>query len=266
MRIAQNGGGYSGNQVTPATDRVEDFLVDADGNVLYSMVNSSGSVSNRIARADGGISFLPFSRALFWLGLDGHFYALEAESLPTMDVVSRLDIAGGVASVMVIGPTGAAAALASQGAGLLMSPGNTFPVVLGDRLFLVTGSLLQGVDSTHALGYRVLPCLVAPSGGGQPGSDVRYATASSQALWLSASTAASQAHGLVRVTDDTCNEVLPATGYDVMSFSVSEDDVAQFSALRLSDGVKVVGSVDASGTVSILDAGLPDASVVLERI
>jgi uncharacterized protein (DUF433 family) len=66
--------------------------------------------------------------------------------------------------------------------------------------------------------------------------------------------------------DAGCTAVTATSQYDVMSFTVGQDDVAQFQAVRMSDGRKVLAKVDAAGAITILDDGVVSDVVTLERI
>jgi hypothetical protein len=85
---------------------------------------------------------------------------------------------------------------------------------------------------------------------------------------LLAQRAAGSGHGLVRwsAADSNCSTVVQKSQFDVLSFTVGADDVAEFSALRLSDGRKVLAKVDASGTITTLDEGTASEVISLERI
>jgi len=54
--------------------------------------------------------------------------------------------------------------------------------------------------------------------------------------------------------------------YDVYSFSVSDDDVITFTALRMNDGAKVIGSVLSTNEITILSTEFNTESIILERI
>jgi hypothetical protein len=61
------------------------------------------------------------------------------------------------------------------------------------------------------------------------------------------------------------NLTTPGT-YDFYKFSVSPADVIHFNALRMSDGVKVIGQIDAAGVLTIVDEEMNNEVTVLERI
>ena len=67
---------------------------------------------------------------------------------------------------------------------------------------------------------------------------------------------------------DTVTTLLPQAGvyYDIFKMVVSPDGVVTFNALRMSDGIKVLGEVEADGNVNILDESLNVQVVTLERV
>jgi hypothetical protein len=92
---------------------------------------------------------------------------------------------------------------------------------------------------------------------------------SSDAYYL-AGTDGSSSPILLKVdpTTDGVTTLLPKNSqyYDIYAMSVSSANTVNFNALRMSDGAKIIGQIDASGSLTILDSTLNTQVVMLEKI
>ena len=66
--------------------------------------------------------------------------------------------------------------------------------------------------------------------------------------------------------DDTYIDILAAGEYDVYEFTVSSSNEITFYALRISDGIKVVGEVSPEGIVTIIDSESNAEIILIEAI
>jgi hypothetical protein len=69
----------------------------------------------------------------------------------------------------------------------------------------------------------------------------------------------------LNLTTDVVTQINTA-GYDILYLFVGVDDTVNFTALRLSDGIKVLGEVDKNGAVKILSEGLASSEIKLIQI
>lgn len=66
--------------------------------------------------------------------------------------------------------------------------------------------------------------------------------------------------------DDTYIDILAAGEYDVYEFTVSSSNDITFNALRMSDGIKVIGEVSPEGIVTIIDSESNNEVIAIEAI
>ena len=97
--------------------------------------------------------------------------------------------------------------------------------------------------------------------------DYKVAGASSDFYYISGNDGSSNPM-LIKVNpaNDSATTLLTAGLYDIYKMTISSDNIVLFNALRMADGVKIIGQIDAIGTVTILDETLDKEMVVLERM
>jgi len=67
-------------------------------------------------------------------------------------------------------------------------------------------------------------------------------------------------------TNDALTELLTGENYDIYAMTVNNNDEVIFNALRMSDGVKVLGKISSTGNIQIIDEQMNYETTVLERI
>jgi hypothetical protein len=242
--------------MTAQTDTAADtFLVDADGNVLYATMSVAGC---RVRMPTG--SFMDYScigsaaAEWPWNGPDGFLYAVRRSSSPTMNAqgdIVRLGFANGALSLTPTTTWSTTYELSWALGGPHVAMGTTLYFVGGGGPAQASVVIeLQSVTSPPT--FYPLPAEAGALGG-----------ASSSALWFYGKNSAGVPAFFKRWTPAGMTDVLAPGTYDIISSSVTSDDVATFTALRLSDGVKVLGKVDAAGTLTILDSGTAAQTVTL---
>lgn len=98
-------------------------------------------------------------------------------------------------------------------------------------------------------------------------SSIKLVANTDSYYYLSGLNSSSQSY-LIKVDPATnaVTELLTPGKYDIYKMTVSSTNEVLFNALRMSDGVKVIGKISASGTLQILDQQINSEVTVLERI
>ena len=251
---------------SPSGDNVWIFIVDKDGNAAY-LGCVKGDTSRKFARirtAQGGIYDDVFDfHNTPWLGVDGLIYwaylDAEPESLEFTVVVEKISInaTSGVptSSVYSVGVV--------EGDFDLWIPA-CHKLELQGRVLLAQSDpcknhifeLYNPANSARGLNIAAFNL-----------SRMYSAVASDNFYYLHGSNSSTN-EVLVKVdpTDDSYTALLNTDEYYIYTMSTSSSDELIFNALRMSDGVKVIGKFDVSGNLTILDEESDVEMVVLERI
>jgi hypothetical protein len=237
--------------ITPSVDYVDQFIVDAAGDVVYP----SGASIVRARTAAGAIVDLPSYNAgmgMPWVGLDGQLYASRGtfEGGAFSGEILKLGLADGVLTL-------------TQTATWSGNPASAFgwtPVAMGGSLYFA------GYGSAGRDIFEVASPTEAPVVYSLPAASASFVGASSSSLWFYGKNSAGVPAYFFRWTKAGATQVMAPGAYDIVTASVSSDDVVTFTALRLSDGAKVLGRVDATGTVTVLDQGTAAQAVTLVPI
>ena len=248
----QNPDAITNERYAPDADEVDFFVVDSGGNAAYeghSVADPMISV-RRIVKANGGLNNLP-DYTTIWLGLDGNIYYQEDAWPDLMIKKIAIDALYNVSTVDY-GSLGTC----------IGYRGLTYKLDLLDRILMVSTFLNKVFEVYNP---SVTPRVIDLSSLGL--SSVNVADASDSYYYLAGQNETAEPL-LVKVdpTDDNSTVWLPANEYDVFKMVVSGADEVLFNALRMADGAKVIGQIDAAGTVTILDETLNTEVVVLERI
>jgi len=253
---------------SPSGDNVVHFVVDKDGNAAYfgCPEGDCGRLFTRIRTAQGSIYDDVFRSTYFWLGGDGVIYCGSFESQPVPEVVPEVMICH-IDKCSINATTGA---LTKSDYSVFEFEGDfgireCYRLELQDRvLFAQTTPALPSqifevynpTNSTRSLNITAFDLL-----------DMYSAVASGNFYYLHGSNSSSDSV-LVKVdpTDDSYEVLLSTNEYYIYTMSTSTADELIFNALRMSDGVTIIGKFDASGNLTILDEELNAQMVVLERI
>jgi hypothetical protein len=234
-------------RVTPESDIPLSFIVFPAGDIMYWTIDTQ-----RIRLASGAYTYPPANFVnRSWLGLDGRIYFLDFDHYI---YGLGIDASGVTASKHGL----------VEGDFALQ-----FRAVVGDRLLLVVtmgpGGPTWVIEASNPDAPNVLkpPCLASVDTSISPHSF----GASANAIWILTG-APNTGRSLLRWNgaDQSCSTVVPSTLYDVTSFAVGDDDVADFHALRLSDSRKVLAKVDGNGVIATLEEGAAAEVISLERI
>ena len=234
-------------RVTPETDVPLSFVVFPAGDMMYWTIDTQ-----RVRLASGSYTYPPANFVnRSWLGLDGRLYFLAFDHY-----IYRLEIdASGV--------TASRHGLVDGDFAL------QFRAVVGDRLLLLVTLGPGGPTWVVEAGNPDAPNVLNPSclDSVDTSTTPHAFGASASAIWILTGTP-NTGHSLLRwdSVSQTCSTAVSSSQYDVISFAVGDDDEAEFHALRLSDGRKVLAKVDGVGPVAVLDEGAASDVLSIERI
>ena len=240
-----NPNSITSSPVTPDTESAWDFTVSAKGDVFYSTNNVF-----RVAKSKGGLYNIPYNGITLnsWTGLDGKIrYAIGSNTLYTVNIEEN-----GNASIdektlnFQLGP--------------LYHP--VHMLRFNNRVILLMESLSYPIQEVEnelnaprpiGLSYNI--------------STIKKATNSEKYYYLSGLNSSQQPF-LIKVNpaNDAVTELLNIGDYDIYAMTVSKDDELIFNALRMSDGVKIIGKISSTGNLQIIDTQINSEVTVLERI
>jgi hypothetical protein len=230
----------------PDTDTPHGFWVTAEGHVVY---NYGDGGSNRIKKSNGGIYNLPsYIWMPFWIGLDGKIkYQNPGDGT---DKIYTVNIDGSY-NVSLTDVAGVSIGQAVSQAILKFS----------DRILIIDVQWTSGVkeveNPTNNPRNVTIPSI----------SEIGLAVQSESYYYISGTNASNEPL-LLRVNpqNDAVTTLINPNIYDIYKMTVSSDNTVTFNALRMSDGVKVLGLVSFQGTITIIDEVLNTEVIALEKI
>lgn len=230
---------------SPDTDIIDNFVVTSDGNAAYSYTTDiNQNLSGRIRKSNGGLYNLGTNRIL-WIGLDSKIKNTDFGSNDVNTVTFDTDLNVNLSTV-----TGLLEPIYQYSSYLLRFP---------------TKTLIIGPDSINEVENGSTPRIV-----NIPQLKTRAIAGNSNSYYYVSGTDNSDNPILLKInpSNDSVITLLPDNSiyYDISKMTVSSNDLVIFSALRMSDGVKIIGEIDSTGTVTIIDETLNTELVVLERI
>jgi len=220
------------------------FVVNGSGHLLYWYYNSSIAANGvRVRKSNGGYSNIAAEwLSGYWVGNNGNIKYASSTYFYEIAIDASYNVS--TTQVEAVGV-------------LLSSPYNSYRLRLSDETYIISisggsGDIFRVESDTAAIGTVSK----------DPLSTIGLAAASSSYLYLSGNNASGEPL-LMRMdpVTETPTVLLAAGLYDVLSLVVSADDEVTFNALRMADGKKVMGTIDAAGTVTIVDESA-DAEVV----
>jgi hypothetical protein len=235
----------TGSVLTLPDDQVHDFIVNPDGNVAYKSWGTNSG--DRIKKANGGIYTLPDNN--FWLNLMGNINYSTYLTGPSNYVVDlSINSSSGVVS--------ADTTITSEQ--IFMSSGGTYEFTFSDKIVAIYNQIIELDNITNTpttINYTLT-------------GNLEHADASSDHIFLLTKNGGNRI--LSKLNKDTyfSQDLLStnADGYDIYDFSVNENNVITFYAIRLVDGLKVLGEINAAGTVTILSSSISNPVIQLQRI
>ena len=253
--------------VSAATDDVDKFGVDIDGNIAYGGRDLSNSNVLRYIKSSGEIENLSGTSPLFWRGFNGKLYYYNGSNLSN----SIKELIANPFTVLDYGSNASFSMYVDSEARLLKIKNK-------DRI-IVHNSIYSNYFDAGGSGTNVSPIYEVYNGiTHEPSVIADYSTFSLASVKCSiasddyyyiagTSSGGTPKNVLVRVDPaDNSYTTLIDGGYDIYKMTVDSNDVITFSALRMSDGAIVMGEVSSLGNITVLDATLTAEVVVLERI
>jgi len=228
----------------PDTESVHDFTVDDKGNMAYwGYLKSDFTINvNRIKKANGGL--YNFTSNFFWTGIDNKIYYYKELNIIQITIDD---------SYKVTETTyGTLPAVMSLYSGYRVD-------FYGRTLLIDSGGVYEVYNQTN--NPRKIDLLTFNM------SSVTQVVSSDNYYYISGKDLSIQPV-LIKVdpnTDEYVDLYTPGD-YDTYKMTVSSTDNVTFNALRMADGVKVIGRIDASGNLEIIDETLNTELIVLERI
>ena len=250
---------------SPFTDSIEAFVVDPRGNILYGGFLGEIGVSPdytkkvfRIKMANGAIYNLsiPGGENIFWRGPDGNFYYI-IEDYEIIDYtyyyfkrIKKITITQNYEINESI--YGDPFDFLPNRIGFILNFNNSI-------INVVENSIFEIYNSSNQPREVILPGLRFQS---------IYLAVSSPNYYYIAGKNEDYQPVLVKVNplNDSYSFLINPGEYEVYKMTVSNDDELTFSALRRFDGAKIIGKVDSTGKLTIIDESLNTEIVILERI
>ncbi|MBT1689561.1 hypothetical protein [Dawidia soli] len=244
------------------------FEMDAHGNCLYKygesggVTQANGTADLRIRKANGGIFEVKVDgrdNREAWLGNNGSFYFItytwDNGYLPA---IHRITITGSEIAINTVwsanddldvnDAVGSMMRTESQGAYMIRKENS---VVFVDTYFN-RNLHWEFFEEDNTVRKFELPQV-------EEGALLVY---SERYYYIASGT------NLYKVDLDThaYESLLPENAYEVYTMNVSADDVVQFSAMRFSDGKKIVAEISAAGALTVVSEELEAAAIVLQRL
>ena len=242
---------------SPATDSVSLFVLDNDGNAIYYGSDASYQEISRIRKVTGELINLNlFEGRVAWVGPDDHFYFFNNDPF---DQVEQYDTDEWEPSFFG-GQIG-------FNNGISNLP--TYLLEFSDRILVVAYGFNEVYEVYNNPRYihQTTKSELTDSYNKFPFSSIDRVAASSGYYYIVGDDSDGKPL-LIKVdyTDDSYVELYTPGLYDIYKLVVSDDDEVTFNALRMSDGAVVIGKINSTGDLTILDETLESQVIVLERI
>jgi len=244
--------------ITPLDEDLDSWAVDSNGNVMYqSLSYGTGQRYLRIRKVQGGLesaALNPFNN--YWLGLDNAFYVIadgtQEDNYNSLYNRLVVDQAGAInrsryASV----PNSERPANSNRG----------FIFRFADRI-VIASTDQQMYQHIEAQNPAATPRVIADLGLSKVGDADQ-----TEEFYFLAGLDGNGNGGLVRVSPytDQVTPLVPYGSYTFYDIALRPDNSVMYSALRMSDGRKVLGLISPEGVDRILSAS-GDEVVDLEPI
>ena len=274
IKIDLNGNNFlTATTVSASVDSVDSFIVDRDGNIIYSaLVETSDETIQRLRKTNGDFEKVP--QGYYWIGLDGYLYYQTTNSDEYKEM--EFDYDAGIAIEYgypirkitidnsynlndtiygyVIGTFKISNSYRSYGV-------SGYKINTKDRMYFIDNlDILEVHNENNSPRRVVLDSLDI--------STVRTVYATENYYYI-AGVDSNENNFLVQVNpiNDSYEHLLPQGVYDVYSFTASETDGITFNALRMNDLKKIIGKVGIDGgDVTIIDEESDIEITYLERI
>lgn len=247
----------SATTVSTTTDNVNNFMVDWNGNVIYTF----GGTNVRVRKSNGSYENGEpnFSFYSSWIGLDGNLYYssyLDGKSGTNQDGYTYYYA---IKKMVIDNAYQINYEICGYADNISIDTWSDQKTVVQDKLFFIGDSEI----------YEVI----------NDGTDIRKVdlnldmsivqSTSTENFYYILGRDNNRNTVIVKVDpkNDNYTLLLDQNNYDVFSFTASETDGITFNALRMSDGKKIIGQVGINGgEVTILDEESDAEITYLERI
>jgi len=236
--------------VSPPDESIEWFITDYSGNVAVANSDMEG----RVITTDGSLFNLPGVE--FWMAANDSLYVSAYHDAENYYSVLQLNCSGDTPASLDTFATGL------ENVPLLMH-GSNYLITMDNRTLIVVTAAGTGNGVWEVYNPDRAPRMVAAVM--EAFTEFTSAGASDDLYYIAGNGA--DAQPLLAGIDPLTDTVIPVTReYDIQSITVSPEDHIYFTGLRMSDAAKVVGEIDAAGSVTILDEELSGPAYALTRI
>ena len=238
-------------QITSDVEEVNCFIVDGNGNILYSGYN----IGFKLRFLNGGLYFLEDAAKTYWLGFDNNFYYNFWEE--NNELIKKININNNTAEEIQLSDT-----LPLDFAGqYIIKMENLNKIIIISQNQLGSIVIVEVYNNENKIKSQDMNEAGLQSVEGVIYSQNYYyiegKNNSTQPILLKFD-ASSFPH--------TFELLLEENMYDIYKMTVSSEDEVVFNALRMSDGKKVIGRISSGGTVEIIDEELDRKLIQLIQI
>ena len=233
-------------QITSDVEEVHCFIVDGNGNIIYS----GNNIGFKLRFLNGGLHFLESATKKYWLGYDNNFYYYT-------NSLVKININNNTAEEIQLSDT-----LPLDFAGqYIIKMENLNKIIIISQNQLGSIVIAEVYNNENKIKSQDMNEAGLQSVEGVIYSQNYYyiegKNNSTQPILLKFD-ASSFPH--------TFELLLEENMYDIYKMTVSSEDEVVFNALRMSDGKKVIGRISSGGTVEIIDEELDRKLIQLIQI
>ena len=222
--------------LTPDTEYASFWAVSYQGDIFYY----KGDYMWRVRKSNGGLYTVQYEDGFCWTGFDGKIKFVRNGNLCTVNVGENGDVT-----------------IDEQTFGFLFS--GFYILRFNNRIIVGNGSSFCEVENESNTPKRV-----------SWSYDINtfYKVVNTENYYYIFGRNSSQTTFIIKIdpTNDTVTELITGVDYDLYAMTVTNNDDVIFNALRMSDGVKVLGRISSTGNIQIIDEQMNYETIVLERI
>jgi len=247
----------------PTTDTVRTFTIDVSGNILYSgnLASDNSSQIDRIKTLNSALDNFSPDNETYWQAADGNVYYLNHDNTNGYQIKKvTVDSSFNVIDTNY-GPSD------NTDDALWFTPWQSYLLNFSNETLIVsTNGGNSGPEKIIEV-YNVshTPFTIDLS---STFNSITTTTSSNNYYYLAGTDTNNK--GVLKkcaVSDNICSDLLTPGQYDVYAMVVSTaDEIVTFNALRMSDGAKIIATVDNSGVVTVLDTSLNTQVTTLVRV
>ena len=243
-------------RVSPTNEQVGYFTINHEGSVIYyGFVGGDANVSvHRIITPTGSLINIPYdvvNESVFWQGIDGEIYYLMSAADEQYQVV-KFTIDNNALNQENYGNPDDLGSLYWWGLGQAVK------LPLQNKLYIINRDEVFEVFNPSSQPFKV-------EGLGM--NSIKYGAASYYYYYIAGNNEAFQpALKKVNANNNIAEDILSPGEYDVYNMIVTENDIVTFTGVRMSDGKRVIGEIDNTGNLTIVDEELDSEVIVFERI